>query len=377
MCDKNEGKNIILIVDDMPDNLDVLVSYLEYHQYEIIVANSGEEAIQRIESHMPDIILMDIIMPGMNGVDTCRLIKTNIQTKDIPIIFMTALSDMVDKIKGFEAGGVDYITKPFHLDELLARVKTHLTIKNMQQELIILNQDLHHTNATKDKFFSLIAHDLRNPFNKLIISTDLLVQFIDDLEPQKIKEFVMDIHKASKGAFDLLENLLEWSKIQTNAIDFIPNKFDLYKNIDNVIVLYANAAQLKGIEIINLVKNESWVYAHEETIESVVKNVISNSVKYCDEGDTITISAQESEDYLMVTIVDTGGGIDEEIMQNLYRIDIKCSTPGTKDEHGTGLGLILCKEFIERNGGQFNINSELWDGTTVNFLVPIYHSQPT
>ena len=157
-----ECNDTILVVDDQPDNLDVLLGYLHEFDLRILVAQSGQEALNITQRFLPDVILLDVMMPpGINGFETCRRLKAQAATHDIPVIFMTALVDLQDKIEGFAAGGVDYITKPLQHEEVFARVQTHLTIRKQQRQL----QDL---NAAKDKFFSIIAHDLRGPLHSLL-----------------------------------------------------------------------------------------------------------------------------------------------------------------------------------------------------------------
>jgi DNA-binding response OmpR family regulator len=163
---KNEDKKTILIVDDQPDNLHVLIDYLAEYGFSIFVAQSGEEMLQRIERIQPDMILLDVMMPGIDGFETCRRLKENTTVKGIPVIFMTALTDTVDKVKGFETGGVDYVTKPLQHEEVLARINTHLTIRNLQQQLqaqnILLEQQNERFRGLSEATFEgIIIYDNR------------------------------------------------------------------------------------------------------------------------------------------------------------------------------------------------------------------------
>ena len=173
----------ILLVDDDSKNLGVLFEYLSCYGFTVLLSQDGESAIQQAETEQPDLILLDVIMPVMDGVETCRALKARDSTKDIPVIFLTALSETTDKVKGFEAGGADYITKPFQQAEVLARVTAHITIRQQQQQLRKLN-------LSKDRFVSILAHDLRGPLNSLHETIKHVEEQIDDAPRENLKEII-------------------------------------------------------------------------------------------------------------------------------------------------------------------------------------------
>ncbi|MBD3306697.1 response regulator, partial [candidate division KSB3 bacterium] len=197
----------ILLVDDNADNLNVLLDYLDSAGFRVLVAQNGYNAIQQLQYVLPDLILLDIRMPGIDGFETCRRLKTDERTKEIPVIFLTALSDIVDKINGFEAGGVDYITKPFQHEEVFARVNAHLTIVKQRQQLQALN-------AKKDKFFSILAHDLRSPYLAFLDFIRLFTEHIDRQSREEIKKIAYSARDTAENLYALLENLLTWSRFQ-------------------------------------------------------------------------------------------------------------------------------------------------------------------
>ena len=246
----------ILIVDDNPTNLGVLFNALSHANFKVLVAEDGERALAQLERTNPDIILLDVLMPGIDGFETCRRLKTSEIGAEIPIIFMTALSDTVDKIKGFEAGGVDYITKPLQHEEVLARVKAHLMIRQLQQQLEERNELLHEKNrelealnGSKDKFFSIIAHDLRSPFTGFLGLTQFIVENIDDWGKDKIKDITEKLHEAAENLYALLGNLLTWSRIQRGMVEHAPAAFDVADVVSRNLLLFTSNAKQKQITL--------------------------------------------------------------------------------------------------------------------------------
>jgi len=368
---------VILVVDDNPMNLGVLFDHLNASGFKILIAEDGESAIHQAKFAKPDIILLDIMMPGVDGFEACRNLKKNEETKDIPVIFMTALFETADKIKGFESGAVDYITKPFQNEEVIARITTHLTIQFQKKELEELNKtkdkllkELGDLNATKDKFFSIIAHDLRSPFNGLIGASDLLIQSFEGLEKEIIIDLIRSMNIASRNAFNLLNNLLEWSRSQTGRIEWDPNITDISIIIRENRLLLKHNAEEKNISLVSEIQDNTFVYADEYMINTVIRNLITNALKYSRNGEEVRISSKDTGDFLEISVSDKGIGIKPENIGKLFRIDIHHTTKGTANEQGTGLGLILCKEFVEKHNGKIWVESELGKGATFRFTLP-------
>ncbi len=392
------AKSTVLIVDDHPNNLDVLITYLDKSDLIIFVARDGEEALELAAQSAPDLILLDVMMPGIDGFETCRRLKQHDATRDIPVIFMTALSMTGDKIKGFEAGGVDYITKPLQHEEVLARVNTHLMIRKLQQDLQEQNQTLEayatllkernmelnaqnaqldeknaqlkELNASKDTFFSIIAHDLRNAFSGFLGMIQLIVENIGNYDQEELKKFIGILQNTSKKLYTLLENLLTWARIQQGAIHYAPRALNIQMVVQRNATILSPTAEQKQITLVNAIQEEMLVYGDEEMIDTVVRNLLSNALKFTRSGGTVTVSSRLVEGHVEVTVSDTGIGISEENIAKLFRIDAKYKRVGTAQEQGTGLGLILCKEFVERNNGNIQVESEVGQGTTFRFTLP-------
>ncbi len=233
------------------------------------------------------------------------------------------------------------------------------------------NEELQDLNATKDKFFSIIGHDLKGPLNSLTSFSGLLINHTDSLSKDEIKMLAKDLDKSLKNLFALLENLLEWSRAQTGAIEFKPEPFDLNALLEENKELLKAQAQNKKIAIEHANQTALPIKAHKHSVNTVIRNLVANAIKFTPEGGTVKINAQSGKDEVLITIADTGVGIPASVIDKLFRIDTKHSTKGTADEKGTGLGLILCKEFIEKNGGTIGVQSEEGKGSTFYFTLPL------
>ncbi len=381
------GGQKILIIDDKPANLGVVADYLADDGFDILVSQDGESGLAMAEEEQPGIILLDIMMPGIDGFETCRRLKANPTTQQIPIIFMTALTEIHHKVEGFAAGGVDYVTKPLQQEEVLARVKTHLQIraqaeklseqaKRLQEQATELQQKnelLLELNASKDKFFSIVAHDLKGPFQPLLGSTELLAEIAETLTPQEIKELGQSLHRSAKNVYNLLESLLTWSRLQQGRMEYQPIKLDLKQIADQTCQLLTESATAKGIALQSKVKAGIFVYVDENMLNTVIRNLTSNALKFTPLGGQVTIRAnlELATKVIEIAVIDTGVGISQADIAKLFKIAVHHSTLGTAKEKGTGLGLIICKEMVEYNGGCIWVESELGKGTAVKFTVPL------
>ena len=367
----------VLAVDDKLENLKVLIQCLRDSGYELMVAQSGEETLKNIERIVPDIILLDVLMPGIDGFETCRRLKENKSTKDIPVIFMTALTDTVNKVKGFKVGAVDYLTKPLQHEEVIARVNAHITIKKYQQQLqeqnALLEQkntQLIEANATKDKFFSIIAHDLKNPFQALLLYSSTLLNNFDGLEVETIKKGINALDKNVNRAYNLLSDLLSWANLQSGKVEKKMEKIDLSQIAKENVELLLDHAKEKGIRMFSEINECLLFYSDKDMVATVLRNLLSNAVKFTSENGIVKVSSEAEMDKLKITVSDTGIGISEENIKKLFRPDILYRQLGTNNEKGTGLGLILCKEFIDKLNGEIWVESEPHKGSRFNFTLP-------
>lgn len=368
----------VLIVDDIPENLQLLSGFLYKKGIEVSVAFDGEQALKAIENETPDLILLDIAMPGMDGYEVCEILKSKEETKEIPIIFLTARNETEDIVRGFDLGAVDYITKPFKNKELIRRVTNQLELKRAKDVQnryvkIIKNQntELSELNATKDKFLSIIAHDLKNPFHILTSLSKMLVTNLQKYDEDRIMLFLENIYKTSMQGFSLLENLLNWTKSQTNRLELYPKKVDLNLLVNVNVELFNSQARMKKINLEKDILKEQFIWADENSITTVFRNLIGNALKFTNENGTVTIKARnKNATHFKIDIIDDGVGISLKNLEKLFRIDTHLTTNGTFKERGSGLGLLLCKEFVEKNNGEISVESIEGKGSVFSFTVP-------
>jgi len=398
----------ILIVDDNPNNLFSLNELIRSNfNVTVIEASSGYEALRMINEQAVDLCLMDVQMPEMDGFETARLIRTRPKTAHIPVIFITAFDPNRSLMeKGIDAGGLDYLTKPiddvqivhmlnmyirfinrernlnaeleekvrartrdlvqanFHLrNEIEERKKTEAVLKQTDQKL-------REAITAKDKFFSIIAHDLRNPFNAVIGFSAILRENLHELSTEKVSQYAGYLHEAARSAFLLLTNLLDWARSQTDQIKYEPEQMAISEIIQATFSVLSGESTKKSILLLNKVEDSVSVYADRNMISAVIRNLVSNAIKFTSRGGTVTAYAGTSGGMNSFTIEDTGVGIRKEDIEKLFRIDTKVSNPGTEKEEGSGLGLILCREFIEKNGGKIHVESEAGKGSRFTFTLP-------
>ena len=373
----NFADHTILIVDDVPANLGVITDYLESFGFRVVIARNGASALERVKYAHPDIILLDVEMPVMDGFEACLKLKLDETTKDIPVIFMTALSSIEEKVKGFEVGAVDYVIKPIQSEEVLARIITHLRLRNLTRSLQQANTELAELNATKDKFFSIVAHDLRGPFSPLLGMSKFLLRLGSSAKPEEIEELATGIHTSAENVYNLLENLLHWSRLERGLIEHHPTTLDLREQVEAIVGLLAENAEDKDIDLQNKIAEETSVYADKNMLDTVLRNLTSNALKFTGQGGQVTISARLSEacpEFVEVVVADNGVGISEENLTKLFKLEENVTTRGTAREKGSGLGLILCQEMIDMNGGSIAIESKVDQGTAIKFTIP--HQSP-
>ncbi|MGB5990128.1 MAG: cache domain-containing protein [Marinifilaceae bacterium] len=227
------------------------------------------------------------------------------------------------------------------------------------------------SNKSKDRFFSIIAHDLKNPFNSLLGILEILLEDFDELDNESRKEYINVLYRSSNKLFNLLNDLLQWANMQTNHIDVKPSNIELYKIIEEQKEILSEQASKKQINFINNIDIDTHAFADKNMISTVIRNLFSNAIKYTNQGGEIKISAEKIKTQISISIKDNGQGIDKNIIDKLFKIDEKISTLGTAEETGTGLGLILCKEFIEINKGKISVSSIKGEESTFTFTLPI------
>lgn len=293
----------------------------------------------------------------MNAITKCFSSK-----KMIPIDYPL----LIDKTEYWFHARISYVSE----NSVLYVAHDNTAQMRAETELRKSEEKLKESNSTKDKLFSVIAHDLRGPFHPLINYSEILKEDVDELDKSEIKKFVSDINYVAKEVFSLLENLLEWSGMQTGRIKFNPENLSLFKKANEVIRNVKQNADLKNIEIENDVDKSVFVFADTQMLGSIIQNLLSNSVKFTNNGGKIILSAVTTENYVKVSIADSGVGISSEKIDSLFDADKTDSTKGTNNEKGTGLGLHICREFVEMHAGKISVESEPGKGSIFYFTLP-------
>lgn len=359
----------VLIIDDNNKNLQVLGSILNDANYKIAMAKDGKSGLKLAKKIIPDAILLDIMMPDMDGYEVCEQLKADEQVKEIPVLFITAKAETEDIVRGFEKGGVDYITKPFNKEELLIRLKTHIELKKAKELISVQAKDLFELNEAKNKMFSVIAHDLKNAVGGFKAASNMLAEDIETFTQEEIIEFINVLKDSANETYDLLENMLLWAKSHISKIEPQFSNI-LLKNIaHSVIKLYKSQIEKKELDILVNIPDNLFAFSDKETIKIVLRNLISNAIKFTPEKGSITIETIEMDDFITVFVKDTGVGIAKENIGKIFDDKKHFTTYGTDSEKGSGIGMGLCKHYIEANGGEIKIDSTIGKGTTVKFTL--------
>jgi signal transduction histidine kinase len=414
--------DVILVVDDTPSNLQQLFAILQSNGFTVLVTQDGLSALAKAENAEPDLILLDILMPGIDGLEVCRKLKANKKTKDIPIIFMTALTDTDNKVKGFSNGGVDYITKPIEEEELIARIKTHLILRKIRQQLQTQNQELQqeisvcqgtelklkksqqilekvneqlearvaerttelvqakqkleminaeliHSNHELEQFAYIVSHDLQAPLRSINMFADLLAQECQSNLNGEANQYLRYIIDGATRMQTLIQDLLVYCRAGKNEQTWI--LIDLKEIVQQVIqdlqeTIKANKALIR-------VKNLPIVQVNPTEINQLFQNLITNGLKFRSQAQPeIVIDAKLVEQQWLISVQDNGIGIESEYQNKIFQVFQRLHT---QDKYpGTGIGLAICQKILQRYGGKIWVKSELGKGSTFYFTLPVKNS---
>ena len=299
--------------------------------------------------------------------------KADAVMSEIPIIFLTALNSTADIVKGFQVGGNDFISKPFNKEELIIRVTHQISLVAAKRIIVAQTEELRRTIMGRDKLYSVIAHDLRSPMGSIKMVLNMLIlnlptQTIGD----EMYELLTMANQTTEDVFSLLDNLLKWTKSQIGKLKVVYQDINLVEVIEGVSEIFNMVAGLKQIKIVlDISSDRVEVRADIDMIKTVIRNLISNAIKFSNEGTEIVVSVTEEDSMAVVSVKDSGCGIDEENQKKLLHTDTHFSTFGTNNEEGSGLGLLLCKDFVVKNGGDLWFTSKEGEGSTFSFSVPL------
>ena len=368
----NPSEYKILIVDDVMSNVLLLKVLLTNEKFAIATASNGRQALEQVEKENPDLVLLDVMMPDMSGFEVAQHLKSNPNTADIPIIFLTALNSTADIVKGFQVGANDFISKPFNKEELIIRVTHQISLVAAKRLILSKTEELQRTIAGRDKLYSVIAHDLRSPMGSI---KKVLNMLILNLPSEKIGaemyELLTMANQTTEDVFSLLDNLLKWTKSQIGKLNVVYQDVDLVEVTDGVIEIFSMVASLKKIRIREMKPEKMMVNADIDMLKTVVRNLLSNAIKFSKENSEVLVKMEEVDGMAVVSVQDYGCGISEEGQKKLLHTDTHFSTFGTNNEEGSGLGLLLCKDFVVKNGGKLWFTSKEGEGSIFSFSIPV------
>ena len=371
-------ESLILIVDDTPANLRLLSHVLKKEGYGCLEASDGNEALELAEKHEPDLILLDIMMPDVSGFEVIKRIKSNELLEEIPIIFLSSLTDTDDKVQGFKYGGVDYITKPFQKEETLARIRTHLQIRSLQKQLNerikILREreiELSRLNKKKDDLVRTVSHDIKNPLTGIIGLVKLMKES-DKITPEEQTQMFSVIEESGTNLLNLVREILDRESKKAEPEELEYSSVTITDLLDRVVSMNKAKSVLKNIELNYSVNpSELKLNIDQNKIEIAINNLVSNALKFTPSGGQVNVYADANEENIEIKVKDTGIGIPEKMQENLFTDSNKLSRKGTSGEDGTGLGLDIVQLYVELHDGKIWVESKLDKGTTFYIHLPL------
>ena len=365
----------ILIVDDTPANLNVLSAMLTPQGYTVRPAISGELALKAAQKSPPDLILLDIRMPGMNGYEVCNQLKSDERLRDIPVIFISALNDIEDKLKAFQAGGVDYINKPFYIEEVIARVQNHITLHQQRQEIQRLrDQDREYyeeLSKMKDQFVTIASHDLKSPLSLVRGYAELLNDLESVHNDADAQLYIQWIQRGIVTMQRLITDLLDLARIETGQ-SLILAPVHLAKFLEQNLANIELKAQEKDIELVyHPPPKDLTLQMDEAKMAQVLDNLLSNAFKYTPKNGRVEVSIVTEKDQVVIQIADNGLGIPPEAMPRLFERFYRVQHKDFLNNDGTGLGLSIVKAIVEQHGGQIWVESEVDRGSIFYVGLPL------
>jgi len=365
----NVSQGKILVVDDNLVNLDVLADFLDDDGYETLFATDGNSALERVPLARPDLILLDVLMPGISGFDVCKKLKEDEETRNIPIIFMTALSDVESKVRGFRLGAVDYITKPINMSEALARIRTHMTVQKLQNDLkkaLLQEKEL---NRLKSRFISIVSHEFRTPLTSISSSAQLLECYFDRLTEEKKRVHLHKIQTQVQEMTALLDDVLFIGRSEAGRLAFNPELLNIVDFFQEIVEEFQSTCDEEHIlNFISKTEREEGRF-DKKLLRHILSNLLSNAIKYSPSGSVIEIGLESRPKETIFTVRDHGIGIPEEDQERLFSSFHRAGNVGTIQ--GAGLGLSIIKKCVDLHQGEIEFESE--EGLGAIFTVTIPH----
>lgn len=369
-------KNVsVLVVDDSEMNVDLLENMLERYQYTIYTSVRGEEALDIAQKELPEIILLDINMPGMNGYEVCRRLKADEQTADIPVIFISALDDTDNILEGFEAGGVDYITKPFKYREVLARIHTQVTLARQKREIEQMRERESQHYESMDKlrrqFIGSATHDLKNPLFVISGYADMLEMSPEVADREHLVAFVQSIQRGVDKMSGLVHDILDLLQLET-GVTLKKSKVDFGTFLEESLQDMWIRVKEKNISLTLHKPDEATeIHIDRQRFARVIDNLVSNAIKYTHSGGHVDVTGKVGHTTVVIEVIDDGLGIPEDIIPVIFQPFQRVNTEEHMAQDGTGLGLSIVKTLVEQHMGTVKVESSLGKGSRFIVTIPI------
>lgn len=364
---------LLLVVDDDPVNVELLCDLLEALDYRTVGARDGAEALRAARERLPDLVLLDIMMPGMNGYEVCRRLKADPATAGIPVVFVTALSDTEDKVQAIESGGDDFLTKPFNRPVLVARIRSLLKLKAANDALERSYRRLQELERLRDDLTRMVVHDVKSPLSALMATLEMAADGdLGHLSPD-LARLLADGRERAGDVLQMIDNLLELSRLEEARVELEPREVNVPALLADVADDWSLRAEQRGARVAAAITVPALsARADEALLRRVLANLVGNALKHGGRGVGVTLSAEPGEggEGVRFTVADDGVGIDPAHHEAIFR---KWESLGRRDapeEGSSGLGLTFCKLAVEAHGGRIWVQSRPGEGARFHFVVP-------
>ncbi|MGF1507583.1 MAG: response regulator [Anaerolineae bacterium] len=362
----------LLLVDDSEQGAAILRWMLQDEGFDVLVAHSGEEALDLIARRPPDLVILDVLMPGISGMEVLKRIRANPDTEELPVIMVTALADTQDIVKGLELGANDYLSKPPQFEILLARVRIQIKLKRLQDQRREDLIQLRHLDSVKDQFLRIAAHDLRNPLQNLSVGVELLQRYVDDIDDDQLPRIMRTMRGSINTMESVITDFLDLQAIRSGTIELRPMDISLNTLVDQHVEQFTDYAADKSVALrTELDPDISSVELDPERIGQVVDNLVGNAIKFSPEGSAVDVRTIKLRRKIRVEIEDDGPGIPEDDMPLLFQEFARLTNRPTGGEKSSGLGLAICRYLIEEHGGTIGAYSERDKGSLFWFELPL------
>ena len=359
----------VIVVDDTPANLQLLTGMLKERGYKVRPVPSGKLALQAAKNDPPDLILLDIMMPEMDGYEVCQRLKADEKLREISVIFISALNETMDKVKAFGVGGVDYVTKPFQFEEVAARVSTHLELQRQRRKLKENYEQLRRLEELRDNLVHMVVHDLRNPLTGISGFLDLTLALEKETLTEEGLDYLQTAKRSTKAVIDMVSAVLDVSKMEAGEMKLHLVECDLVRIAADLMSGMESLKEAREM-ILDAPAAPVTVVADKDLILRVIQNLLGNALKFTPSDGWIRLGIEPDENRVYVRVRDNGPGIPMEYRERIFEKFGQVEARANRQKHSTGLGLTFCKLAVEAHGGSVGVESEVDKGSTFWFVLP-------